>query len=113
MTSQRLKFRGFKGPRVSKYGSRRCEYDGQKFDSMKECDYYKRLKLLQRAGDVLMFLRQVPFHIPGDVKYLVDFQIFWASGEIGFVDVKGFKTAEYKLKKKLVEHHYPIVIEEA
>ena len=60
-----------------------------------------------------MFLMQVPFHLPGGVKYLLDFQIFWANKEISFVDVKGVRTDVYKLKKKQVEQLYPIVIEEA
>ena len=55
---------------------------------------------------------QVPFHLPGGVKYILDFLIFWANGEVTFVDVKGMKTAIYILKKKQVEDLYKIKIEE-
>ncbi len=64
-----------------------------------------------RAGDVLMFLRQVPFHLPGGVRYVVDFQEFHADGTIHFIDVKGMQTAEFKMKKKMVENLYPVEIE--
>lgn len=107
----RINFRGFK-TNPSKYKNVRCEFDGMRFDSIKECNYYRQLKALVTAGDVVTFIRQVPFHLPGGVKYVADFMIFWASGEVAVVDVKGVRTSEYKAKKKLVEHFYPITIEE-
>lgn len=64
-------------------------------------------------GEVLLIFRQVPFHLPGNVKYVCDFMVFWANGEITFEDVKGFKTAIYIAKKKMVEDlYYPIKIQE-
>ena len=68
--------------------------------------------MLQKIGDVLFFLRQVPFHLPGGVKYVCDFLIFWANGTVTIEDVKGFKTEIYKAKKKMVEDIYPITISE-
>lgn len=88
------------------------EYDGIKFASKKESKRYKELLLLKKAGDILFFLRQVPFHLPGNIKYLCDFVIFWANGEVTFEDVKGIKTPMYILKKKQVEALYPIEITE-
>ena len=89
-----------------------CESDGIKFPSKKERKRYLELKLLQKAGDVLFFQMQVPFHLPGGVKYLCDFQVYWNNGNITFEDVKGMKTPMYKLKKKQVEELYPITITE-
>ncbi len=66
----------------------------------------------QSLGDILFFLRQVPLHLPGRIRYVCDFVIFWTDGNVTFEDVKGFKTDMYKVKKKLVEHHYPIEIKE-
>jgi hypothetical protein len=88
------------------------EYDGIKFASKKEAKRYKELLLLKKAGDILFFLRQVPFHLPGNIKYLCDFVIFWTNGEVTFEDVKGIKTPMYILKKKQVEALYPIEITE-
>jgi len=54
----------------------------------------------------------VPFHLPGNVTYRVDFQLFYSDGTVRFVDVKGFKTSQYIEKKKMVETIYPVTIEE-
>ena len=88
--------------------------DGIRFASRKEAAYYRRLKLQKSAGEVLVFLRQVPFHLPGGVRYVVDFVEFHADGNIRFVDVKGMMTATFKAKRKMVEDLYrPIKIEVA
>ena len=95
-----------------KFNSQITEIDSIKFHSKKEARYYQTLKMLQKAGDVIFFLRQVPFHLPGGVKYIVDFVEFRKDGTVAFIDVKGFRTAQYKAKKKMVEATYPIKIEE-
>lgn len=86
--------------------------DGIKFPSKKEAAYYAQLKLRQQAGDILFFLRQVPLHLPGGTKYVVDFVTFNTDETVHFIDVKGFRTPQYKTKKKQVEAIYPIEIEE-
>lgn len=95
-----------------KFNAKRTERDGMSFDSKKEARYYDDLKLRQRAGELVFFLRQVPFHLPGSVTYRVDFQEFLADGSVRFIDVKGYVTPEYTAKKKMVEAIYPITIEE-
>jgi len=97
--------------RRHKYSAIRTEHDGFKFDSKKEGRYYQELKLRVNAGEVVFFLMQVPFHLPGNVKYVVDFQEFHADGTTHFVDVKGMITDTFKMKKKMVENLYPVVIE--
>jgi len=84
--------------------------DGIKFSSKKEGRRYQDLKLLQGQGEVLFFLRQVPFHLPGGVKYLCDFLVFWKDGNVTIEDVKGIKTSMYIVKKKMVQNLYPISI---
>lgn len=93
-----------------KYSAVRTERDGIKFDSKKEARYYDQLKTRVASGEVLFFLRQTPFHLPGGVKYVCDFQEFHADGSVHFVDVKGVQTASFKAKKKQVEALYPQVI---
>ena len=85
--------------------------DGIRFASKKEAKYYEELKIRQRLGEVIFFLRQVPFHLPGGVVYRVDFQEFLADGTIRFVDVKGMVTKTFTMKKKMVESIYPVEIE--
>lgn len=86
--------------------------DGIRFASKKEAKRYCELKLLQNAGEVLYFIMQPPFHLEGGIKYIADFLIFWKDGTHTVEDIKGFKTALYKMKKKLVEVRYPIKITE-
>ena len=93
-----------------KFKAVRCEFDNIKFASKKECARYKKLKLLQSSGEILFFLRQVPFHLPGNVKYICDFLIFWKNYDITIEDVKGMKTPTYITKKKIVQAIYPIQI---
>lgn len=100
-----------------KYFSVRTEVDGINFHSKKEANYYKVLLQMRDRGDLLFFLRQVPLHLPGGVKYVVDFVEFWApkfgeqAGVVKFVDVKGMVTPSFTMKKKMVESLYPIEIE--
>jgi hypothetical protein len=93
-----------------KFGNIPTEADGITFQSKKEARYYQDLLLARRSGDLLFFLRQVPFHLPGGIRYVVDFAEFWKNGDVRFVDVKGFKTHTYVTKKKIVESTYPIKI---
>lgn len=93
-----------------KFKAKVTETDGIKFSSQKEAKRYQSLKFLQNVGEILFFLRQVPFHLPGGVKYVCDFLIFWANNTVTIEDVKGFKTESYKAKKKMVEALYPIEI---
>jgi hypothetical protein len=92
-----------------KYKAKACEADGKKFPSKLERSYYNQLKLRQQNGEILFFLRQTPFDIPGG-KYLADFTLFLASGDVEFVDVKGMDTPMSKLKRKAVEELYPVTI---
>lgn len=86
-------------------------YNGILFDSAKEMEYFKELQLLQKAGELTFFLRQVPFDLPGNVKYRVDFLEFYPDGRVRFVDVKGMETQSFIMKKKQVEALYPVRIE--
>ena len=99
-----------------KFNAVRCECDGIKFASKAERAYYNKLKLLQESGEVLFFLCQVPFILDAGIKYICDFQVFYAPkgeepGEISFVDVKGVCTSNFLLKKRLLEKKYPIKLE--
>ena len=99
-------------PVKHKFHAKPTELDGIKFPSKKEANYYATLKLRQKSGEIIFFLRQVPFYLPGGIKYVCDFQEFWSDGTVHFVDTKGHKTPMYKTKKKMVEALYPIEIEE-
>lgn len=101
----------FHAKKRHKFHAQPCEADGIKFPSKLERRYYQHLMLLKHAGEVVFFLRQVPFHLPGGVKYVADFQIFYADGTVSFVDVKGVETDTFKMKRKMVEALYPVEIQ--
>ena len=94
-----------------KFRAQPVNYDGHHYASKLEFRYLQTLELQKKAGLILFFLRQVPFHLPGGVKYICDFQVFYVDGVVKFVDVKGVETSEFIIKKKLVEATYPINIE--
>jgi hypothetical protein len=97
-------------PSQSKFRAVMCEADGIKFRSKKERKRYLELCALRAAGEVKYFLRQTPFHLPGNTKYTSDFTVFWADGEVTHEDVKGYRTKEFIRAKKQVEALYPVRI---
>lgn len=54
---------------------------------------------------------QVPLRLPANIKYLVDFQVFYPDGTVRYIDIKGVMTPLSSLKIKQVEAIYPIKIE--
>lgn len=94
-----------------KYGAKRTKRDEHTFDSKLEARYYDFLRKQEKEGTVVFFLRQVPFHLPGGIRYLADFQVFWDDGEVSFIDVKGRDTPISSMKRKQVESIYPVDIE--
>lgn len=108
----------------TKYNNKKITVDGQKFDSKKEANRYKELKLLEKAGEIQDLRTQVKFVlIPSqrdeetgkvverECSYKADF--VYNEGEKTVVeDVKGFPTKEYIIKRKLMLEKYGIRIRE-
>ena len=59
--------------RGAKYGNRRVEIDGMKFDSQHEANVYQELALRVKAGELKCVCRQVKFDLPGGIVYIADF----------------------------------------
>lgn len=108
---------------MSKYYSKKVIVNNIKFDSKKEANYYLKLKVLERAGIIKDLELQKEYILQDKFKlnnktirkitYKADFSYTSASDDkLHIVDVKGFKTEAYKLKKKLFEYKYGIEIEE-
>ena len=89
----------------TKYGNKRTEVDGKSFASKKEAKVYQQLKLLEKAGQISDLQTQVTFRLDIDehhiCRYIADF-VYIENGKRIVADAKGFKTPEYKLKKKLM-----------
>lgn len=109
---------------MSKYRNIKAEVDGIRFDSLKEARRYQELKLMERAGEIKDLQLQVKYvlvptqKIEGKVverelSYRADFVYF--NNEIRQTvveDVKGVKTKEYRIKKKLMLYLLGIQISE-
>lgn len=94
----------------NKYGAKRTEYDGVLYHSKREAQYAQELDLRQKAGDILHWRRQVPIALKVNekliCKYILDFILTYPDGTIELVEVKGYETAVWKLKRKLLEAIY-------
>lgn len=100
----------FKKKPKNKFGAIRSSRNETTFHSRAEARYYDLLKARKLGGDLSFFLMQVPLHLPGKTKYIVDFVLFYPDGKVEFVEVKGKMTDLAKLKIKQAEELYPIKI---
>ena len=106
----------------NKYRNKKIIIDGEKFDSMKEYQRWCELKLLERAGHIKDLKRQVKFVlIPAqydngkclerECAYFADFT-YIQNGKLVVEDIKGYKTKDYIIKRKLMLHVHGIRIQE-
>lgn len=100
--------------RPNKYGAVKTTVDGTKFDSKREANRYLALKARESAKEIRDLKTQVKYPVFIKEKkicdYIADFTYFSGDGDLIVEDCKGFKTAMYRLKKKLVEASYGIRI---
>ena len=87
-----------------KYGNRKVTVDGMKFDSRHEANYYFSVLLPRRmAGELVLLARQVPFDLPGGIRYIADFVTVDTEGRVEVIDAKSAitkKNRTYINKKK-------------
>lgn len=113
------------GPKPTKYRSRKVEVDRMEFDSKKEADRYMELSMMEKAGlirDLDIQVRYVLIPEQRDEKgkllereccYYADFQYTdTKTGNTVVEDTKGFRTPEYRLKRKLMLYVHGIRIKE-
>lgn len=110
--------------RGNKYGNRKVERDGVKFDSRKEARRWSELSLLEEAGAIQNLQRQVRFELlPSQridgkvveraVHYVADF-VYELDGEKVVEDTKSpaTRTPVYIVKRKLMLWMHGIRIKE-
>lgn len=100
-----------------KYGAVRTTVDGITFASKAEARRYAELVLLAKAGQIEALELQPKFPLVLNGKkvgaYIADFKYWMPSQSKAVIeDVKGVKTAVYRMKKKMVEAQYGIEITE-
>lgn len=99
-------------PKQSKYGNVRTTYAGRVYDSEREAKRAGELDLLKRAGEIVAWFAQVPFELPGGVIYIADFVVVGKDWRAWVEDTKGFRTPEYKIKRRQFKEKYGIEIVE-
>jgi len=92
-----------------KFNAKRCKFDDIKFPSILEKNCYLVLKQMKKDNEILFFLRQVAFDLPGKYKHQVDFCVFTLQNVI-FIEAKGRDLPIGKLKRKQVEELFNIEI---
>ena len=118
----------------TKYHATKTTVNGIVFDSKKEAKHYYELLKLQERGEITDLHRQVKFLlipkqvepdkvgpkggitkgrvIEREVAYIADFTYRDAEGNLIVEDTKGFRTADYILKRKLLLWVHGIKIKE-
>ena len=108
---------------MQKYHNTQLQTPEGVFDSIKEYNRWNDLKLLQRAGKISDLQRQVRIELiptqraeSGKViefpaTYIADF-VYTENGRQVVEDCKGYRTAEYKLKRKVLLYLHGIRIKE-
>ena len=103
-------------PKRQKYGNRRVEIDGMKFDSQHEADvYFGTLLPSWKCGTYKLLARQVPFDLPGGIKYIADFLTVSVDGHVAVIDAKSAATRQNRVyinKKKQMKAIWGIEIME-
>lgn len=125
---------------MNKYGNKKITYQGEEFDSKRECYRYIDLKFLEDCGAISNLRRQVKYEliptqrekstkvykkgrkkgqpregkiIEKAVTYIADFTYTdAATGETVVEDSKGFRTKEFVIKRKLMLYVHGIKIRE-
>lgn len=116
---------------MNKYHARKCVVGGEVFDSRKEAKRYSELLILKKAGEITNLQRQVKYIlipsqrecmlkngipkqgkvIERECSYIADF-VYEEDGKTIVEDVKGYKTKDYMIKRKLMLYVHGIRIRE-
>ena len=98
--------------RYSKYNAKKTVVDGIEFDSIREAERYRELKLLERGKEIRNLVLQPRFLLQDKfvdkhgkthrkIEYVADFLYIDKDGKAIVEDVKGVLTDVYKIKKKM------------
>lgn len=92
----------------NKYKNQKQTYGGFSYDSKREAEVAWELDQRKKSKDIMDWdkQRKIEFYGPNGSKicnYYVDFVITHNDGHLEYLEVKGFKTAVWALKKKLME----------
>ena len=106
-------------PKPNKYRAKKCELDGKQFDSLKEANHWRELRLREHAGEIAELRHQVPFELKVNgvevCVYIAD-MTYREDGRLRVVDIKGYKKGQayrmFKVKSALMKALHRIEVEE-
>ena len=99
----------------NKYHARKTTVCGRTFDSKREAEIYLDLLSRKQAGEVLRIELQPQYTLLAGFKdnqgnkqrpipYTADFFVTFADGRNEVIEVKGVRTRDYLLRKKMFFH---------
>lgn len=97
----------------NKYGAKKTEFNGYKYDSKYEAGVAQELELRKAAGEIKDFENQYmtetwAYRADGTqafkVKHKVDFRIHHHDGSYELLEAKGVETPDYKWRRKFLEN---------
>lgn len=98
--------------KANKYGAKKTEYDGYKYDSKFEAGVAYDLTMRKKAKDIKDFDKQYKVEMwaydkngkPAmKVTHKVDFRIHHTDGSYELLEAKGMPTADWKMRVKWLE----------
>lgn len=88
-----------------KINNKRQEYNGNKYDSKLEARVAEELDWRLKSGELVEVKRQVKISIDVNgahiCNYYLDFRTVDKYGQVNYIEVKGFETMHWQLKKRL------------
>lgn len=96
----------------NKYGAKRTEFNGKKYDSKFEASVAQELELRKKAGDIKDYETQFKVEMwaydangkPAmKVTHKVDFRVHLNDGSYELLEAKGVETSDYKMRRKWLE----------
>ena len=97
---------------VNKYGAKSVTIDGHVFPSKRESEYYLVYKDMLKHREIVKLELQPKFTLIPSFKgrdgktersvcYTADFRLTYPDGRVVVVEVKGYKTRDYVLRRKM------------
>ena len=101
--------------KANKYGAQKTTVCGRTFDSRREAEVYLELLAQKQAGEIVRIGLQPSYTLLAGfrdnqgkkqrpITYTADFFVAYADGHSEVVEVKGVRTRDYLLRKKLFLH---------
>jgi hypothetical protein len=97
----------------NKYGAKKTEFDGRRYDSKFEAGVAQDLDLRLKAGDITAIEPQFKVEmwcyrengLPAfKVSHKIDFRVTNKDGSYELIEAKGAETTDYLWRRKFLEH---------